>query len=72
MSNDGNNAAEKWLAGDLTSALEKAVRPKCQADNANITLYVDLRTNLRANYFPTSLNTYEHPRTQHNQSCTIS
>ena len=29
-------------------------------------------TKLRANYFPTSLNTYGHPRTQHNQSCAMS
>ena len=27
MSNDGNDAAEKWMAGDLTSALKKAVHP---------------------------------------------
>ena len=42
MNNHGDDAVEKWPAGDLTSALKKAVCPKCQAGNANTTLYVDI------------------------------
>ena len=52
MGNDGNNAAEKWLAGDLPSALNKAVRPKCQAGNANTTLYVDLGDQVESKLLP--------------------
>ena len=52
MSNDGNNAVEKWLAGDLTSALNKAVRPKRQAGNANTTLYVDLWNQVESKLLP--------------------
>ena len=68
-SNDGNDGAEKWMAGDLTSALKKAVRPKSQAGNANTTLYVDLWNLVESKL---SLNTYGHLRAQHNQSCAMS
>ena len=52
MNNGGNNAAGKWMAGDLTSALKKAARPDCQAGNANNTLYVDLWTQVESELFP--------------------
>ena len=54
MNNEGNNAAEKWLAGEFTSALKKAVQPKCQASNANTTLYVDQWTQVTSKLLPKS------------------
>ena len=52
MSNDGNNAARKWLAGNRTSALKEAVRPKCRAGNTNTSLCVDLSTQVESNLLP--------------------
>ena len=52
MSYDGNVAAEKWQAGDLITALKKAVRPKRQAGNANITLYMDLWNQVKSKLLP--------------------
>ena len=52
MSNGGDDAAEKWQAGDLTSALKRAVRSKCQAGNANTTLYVDLWNEVESKLLP--------------------
>ena len=73
MRNDGNDAAEKWPAGDLTSTLKKAVRQKCQAGNANTTLYVDVWTQGESKLLPNiSEYTYGHPRTQHNESYAMS
>ena len=37
MGNRDNAAAQKWPAGDFTSALKRAVSLKCQAGNANMT-----------------------------------
>ena len=51
-SSSENPTAEKWLAGYLTSALKKAVRPKCQAGNANTTLYVDLWNQAESKLLP--------------------
>ena len=51
-SNGGNDVVEQWLAGDLTSALKKAVRPKCQAGNANTNLYVDLWNQVHSKLLP--------------------
>ena len=48
MSNDGNDAAEKWMAEDLTNA----VRPRCQAGNANTTLLVDLWDQVESKLLP--------------------
>ena len=53
--NESNSAANKWMAGELTIALKKAVRPKCQAgnaSNANATLYVDLGTQVEIILLP--------------------
>ena len=52
MSNDGDDVAEKWQAGDLTLALKKVVRSKCQAGNANTTLYVDLWNEVESKLIP--------------------
>ena len=53
MSNDAaENAAEKWLAGDPTPALKKAVGPECQAGDANTTLYVDLWNQVHSKLLP--------------------
>ena len=40
------------MAGDVTSALKKAVRPNCQAGNANTTLYVDLWNKVESKLLP--------------------
>ena len=52
MSNDGNDAAERWPAGDLTSALKKAIRPIWQAGDANTTLCVDLWNRVKSKLLP--------------------
>ena len=52
MSNHGNDVTEKWQAGDLTTALKKAFRPKRQAGNASITLYVDQWNKVESKLLP--------------------
>ena len=68
MNNEGNNAVKSWLAGDLASALLKAIRQNAKQALQMLPCMWIYGPNLKADHFPTPPETYGHPCTQHNQS----